>query len=395
MAETAPITMIKGDENLINTTEIVDGQILFDETNRCVWVDDGDVRIKYSGIGSDANIATVEKGSTATEAFSIDNYVIVGNVLYRVIKAIAVGDSFTVGTNIVKTTVGDEIHNITASTISYNDSITKLGATTVQGAIEKLDSRLDETDTSISEINTHLTSTDTNLTKLNNKTRRTRNNITSNLGNLAKAAAEQDLEKYGYSIGDYFTGASGYTYHLADMDTYYGGYNNNAVVSTHHIGIVVDTKTSSAWLSSGTASSYSASTLHTYLKGTALTNIKNDFTTLFGSSSHLLAHTELDNGPSGWGTTWTGLANTQICALSEVQVYGSRIFGMDGYQSGTACRCLEIFRKFRFNEILGNKWWWLRSLSSSSLACYAGIGGSAGDYGLSNSGGVVGLILFY
>ena len=395
MAETAPITMIRGDENLINTTEIVDGQILFDETNRCVWVDDGDVRIKYSGIGSDANIATVEKGSTATEAFSIDNYVIVGNVLYRVIKAIAVGDSFTVGTNIVKTTVGDEIHNITASTISYNDSTTKLGATTVQGAIEKLDGRLDETDTSISSINTHLTSTDTNLTKLNNKTRRTRNNITSNLGNLAKAAAEQDLEKYGYSIGDYFTGASGYTYHLADMDTYYGGYNNNAVVSTHHIGIVVDTKASSAWLSSGTASSYSASTLHTYLKGTALTNIKNDFTTLFGSSSHLLAHTELDNGPSGWGTTWTGLANTQICALSEVQVYGSRIFGMDGYQSGTACRCLEIFRKFRFNEILGNKWWWLRSLSSSSGACGANGDGCANYDGLSDSGGVVGLILFY
>ena len=294
-------------------------------------------------------------------------------------------------------TLSEKIDNIelTAEKVEYDDTSTSLGSKTVQGAIEKLDSRLDETDTSISSINTHLTSTDTNLTKLNNKTRRTRNNITSNLGNLAKAAAEQDLEKYGYSIGDYFTGASGYTYHLADMDTYYGGYNNNAVVSTHHIGIVVDTKASSAWLSSGTASSYSASTLHTYLKGTALTNIKNDFTTLFGSSSHLLAHTELDNGPSGWGTTWTGLANTQICALSEVQVYGSRIFGMDGYQSGTACRCLEIFRKFRFNEILGNKWWWLRSLSSSSYACDANFSGHADNCGLSDSGGVVGLILFY
>ena len=381
MAETTPITMIRGDENLINETEIVDGQILFDETNKCLWVDDGDTRIKYSGLGSDANIATVEKGSTATQAFSIDSYVIISNVLYRVTKAIAVGDSFVAGTNIVKTTVGDEINNISASAVSYNDNTTKLGATNVQGAVEAL--------------NTHLTENDTNLTKLNNKTRRTRNNITSNLGNLAKAAAEQDLEKYGYSIGDYFTGASGYTYHLADMDPYYGGYNNYAVVSTHHIGIVVDTKASSAWLSSGTASSYSASTLHTYLKGTALTNIKSDFTTLFGSSSHLLAHTELDNGPGGWGTTWTGLASTQICALSEVQVYGSRIFGMDGYQSGTACKCLEIFRKFRFNEILGNKWWWLRSLSSSSYACIASSLGLATIYGLSTSIGVVGLILFY
>ena len=265
---------------------------------------------------------------------------------------------------------------------------TPLNAATFNDLESRISDAFSSTDTSISDINTH-------LTKLNNKTRRTRKNITSNLGNLAKAAAEQDLEKYGYSIGDYFTGASGYTYHLADMDPYYGGYNNNAVVSTHHIGIVVDTKANSAWLSSGTASSYSASTLHTYLKGTALTNIKSDFTTLFGSSSHLLAHTELDNGPGGWGTTWTGLASTQICALSEVQVYGSRIFGMDGYQSGTACKCLEIFRKFRFNEILGNKWWWLRSLSSSSFACIANGCGTADISGLSISYGVVGLILFY
>ena len=100
---------------------------------------------------------------------------------------------------------------------------TPLNAATFNDLESRISDAFSSTDTSISDINTHLTENDTNLTKLNNKTRRTRKNITSSLGNLAKAAAEQDLEKYGYSIGDYFTGASGYTYHLADMDPYYGG----------------------------------------------------------------------------------------------------------------------------------------------------------------------------
>ena len=261
-----------------------------------------------------------------------------------------------------------------ADYLKYDNTTSGLAATNAQGAIDELNTLLD---------------------KLKNYTRRTRKNITSNLGNLSKAAAEQNLEKYGYSIGDYFTGASGYTYHLADMDSYYGGYNNLAVVSTHHIGIVVDTKATSAWLSSGTATSYSASTLHSYLKDTALAKIKSDFTTLFGDSNHLISHTELDNAVGGWGTTWTGLANTQICALSEVQVYGSRIFGCDGFQSGAACKQLSIFNKFRFNEIIGNKWWWLRSLCSSSGACGVSSRGSANGSSLSNTFGVVGLILFY
>lgn len=261
-----------------------------------------------------------------------------------------------------------------ADYLKYDNTTSGLAATNAQSAIDELNTLLD---------------------KLKNYTRRTRKNITSDLSNLSKAAAEQDLEKYGYSIGDYFTGASGYVYHLADMNTYYGGYNNMAVVSTPHIGIVVDTKATSAWLSSGTATSYSASTLHSYLKDTALAKIKSDFATLFGDSNHLISHTELDNGVGGWGTTWTGLANTQICALSEVQVYGSRIFGCDGFQSGTACKQLNIFNKFRYNEILGNKWWWLRSLCSSSIACVAIDSGYACTGGLSYTGSVVGLILFY
>lgn len=224
--------------------------------------------------------------------------------------------------------------------------------------------------------------------------KRARNNITSNLANLPTAIAEQNLDKYGYSIGDYFVGTSGYYYHLADMDTYYGGYNNSAVVNTHHCGVVVDTKSVCQWDASGTTTNYSSSTLHSILSGTALTNIKNDLTALFGDwSSHMVARTEIDNSVGGWGTTWSGLANTLICALTEVQVYGARVFGCDGHQTGTGCKPLELFMKYRHNEIIGNTWLWIRSLSSSSQACAVDGGGNASRDAVAHSARGVGLIL--
>lgn len=227
---------------------------------------------------------------------------------------------------------------------------------------------------------------------------RTRRNITSDLSSLSTAIAEQNLEKYGYKIGDFFIGPSGYQYSLADMDSYYGGYSNYAVTNTHHCGVFVDTKSTCQWLSGGTLTSYSASTLHSFLKGTALNNIKSDMVALFGGTTgleHLLARAEADNGVDGWGTGWSGLANPYICALSEVQVYGANVFSVNGYQAGTACRQLELFSKYKFNEIIGNAWIWLRSLHNSSNACVADDTGRADAYSFGSPGRACGLILLY
>lgn len=229
----------------------------------------------------------------------------------------------------------------------------------------------------------------------NNLGNRTRTNITNNLSNLSKAVAEQNLEKYGYSIGDYFIGASGYEYTLADMDTYYGGYNNNAVVSKHHVGILINTKQQSKYQESGNVTSYANSTLHSFLTTTVLDKVKSDFTTLFGNwNNHLLAHKLLNNAIGGWGTpTW--IENNYIEALTEVQIYGSRVFGADGFQTGTGCKKLTVFDKFRYNQILGNIWLWLRSLLSASVACVASHYGYATNFSVSHSNWVVALILFY
>ena len=225
--------------------------------------------------------------------------------------------------------------------------------------------------------------------------RRTRNNITSYLSNLTTAIAEQNLEKYGYAVGDYFVGASGYYYYLADMDTYYGGYSSYAVVGTHHCGIVVDSKSTCQWLSSGSATSYSASTLHSFLTNTVLPNVKTDLTTLFGGwSNHLLAPTLLDNAIGTWGgSTW--MPNCYIAAMSEVQMYGANVWSVDAYQTGTSAKQLDLFRKFRWNEIYGNISVWLRSLSSSSVACSGDAYGFANRDSLTLSLRASGLILFY
>ena len=280
-----------------------------------------------------------------------------------------------------------------------------MGDVNLEIKLSNLDERvikIEETDTPIT-VDSELSDTSTNpvqnkviTKKINNNTRRTRRNITSDLANLTTAIAEQNLDKYGYAIGDYFVGASGYNYYLADMNTNYGGYNNGAVISTKHCGIVVDTRSTCQWLSEGKVTNYSSSTLHSFLTDTALPNIKSDIATLFGDwESHLLKRTELDNAVGGWGTAFEGLKDCMICAMTEVQMYGSRVSGDDVYQTGTGCKALELFRKYKFNEIYNNFTIWLKSLFSTSLACLASGGGFAGNNSVSNSNRASGLILFH
>ena len=281
-----------------------------------------------------------------------------------------------------------------------------MGDVNLEIKLSNLDERVikieESGDTSIT-VDSELSDTSTNpvqnkviTAKLSNITRRTRRNITSNLTNLPTAIAEQDLAKYGYTIGDYFVGASGYYYYLADMDTNYGGYSNNAVVNIHHCGIVVDTKENCQWLASGSVTNYSSSTLHAFLTDTALPNIKSDIATLFGDwENHLLKRTEIDNAIGTWGTSWDGLKDCLICAMTEVQIYGTRVFGVDGFQIGTGFKELELFRKYRYNEIYGSIAVWLKSLVSDSLACCASNGGNANNLSVSVSRRASGIILFH
>lgn len=259
-----------------------------------------------------------------------------------------------------------------------------------------------------------------------------------NGASLFQAIAEQNLEKYGYKIGDYFKSPSNRTlteetyssgtvtqtdksvkikYILADMDTYYGGYNSYAVVNTHHIGVVVDSGVNRQWAAAAlTSGGYESSKLHTFLKGTTHTTknyalmyaIQQDFTALFGGySNHLLANNKLFETYSGTAFSWawadTAPAQSQlITALTEAEVYGFSIWGgddvvTDRYHLGEAVKHLELFRRYRFNQVLGdeNAYMWLRGLATASTACNAGGHGYASYANVYSAARAVGLILLH
>ena len=301
-------------------------------------------------------IAYTESSATATKRYEIGDQFILSGVLYTATAIIPNGDPITIGTNCV-------------ASDSIADQIADLGS-------------LQET---VNEVNA----------KIDDHIRRTRRNITNDLTNLTTAISEQNLEKYGYAIGDYFVGASTYKYILADMDTYYGGYNSYAVLNTHHIALVVDTGTTSKW-HTGDASSvgYKGCTLHTYLKGTVFNNIKTDLSALFTDwSAHLLKHQKLfTTALNNWG--WE--TDAYISALTESEVYGHREWSANSYQEGEAVKPLSLFQKYRFNQIFGeNNHVWLRNMQAAAVACCAHYYGYASGTSVTSAFAAVGLILFH
>lgn len=107
-----PVSMIRGSSTIVDSTPIVDGQILFDETRKCLFMDNGSTREKYSGLGADSNIANVEDTTTASQPYTTGEFVVVEGQLYKVTASIATGDTFSVGTNIATDTVGSELTKI-------------------------------------------------------------------------------------------------------------------------------------------------------------------------------------------------------------------------------------------------------------------------------------------
>ena len=207
-------------------------------------------------------------------------------------------------------------------------------------------------------------------------------------------------------IGDYFTksatiGGTSYTlkYIIAGLDTYYG-YANNAMVSTHHISCIVTGLPNAQMNSSNTTSGgYYGSAMYTTTLPSYITGISNSL-----GSSHILSHNILPSTSinssgynrfgtnSGCSNNWAWYANT-ISLLTESQVYGHIVWSSSGYDTGEAYQQLPLFRMKRPNDVVGNTWWWLRDVASSSNFALVDHLGYAYISGASASGGVVPLVL--
>lgn len=243
-------------------------------------------------------------------------------------------------------------------------------------------------------------------TKFNALTRHTR--LTDfDLNTLKQAVADQNLEKYGLKVGDQKT-INGHTYVIAGLNPMKGS-STPYRVGVNHVGLIVIPHTTQAWNVSGhtyegaddRGAGYKNSDLHYYLKNTLLPLVETDL-----GANNLLSHYKLlsnavnQNGVNRYGEAtgcssgWTWEENCKICALSEVQVYGSVVWSSSGFDTGEACRQLDVFRHYNHTEIFGGEYPWLRDVVSASNAAFANDSGYADDTTASYARYVAALILF-
>ena len=222
---------------------------------------------------------------------------------------------------------------------------------------------------------------------------------------LKQAVSEGNLEKYGLKPGDQKT-INGHTYVIAGLNPMKGPHSYR--VNTNHVGLIVIPHTTQAWNASGNTSTgadgrgagYMNSDLHYYLKNTVLPMCNTDL-----GATNLISHNKLLSNAvntsgynklgeaSGCASGWAW-EDTKICALSEVQVYGAAICSSSLFDTGEACRQLEVFQKYSHTEIFGNEYPWLRDVVSATNAAFcSNLGYARGDTA-SNAYCVAALILF-
>jgi len=224
---------------------------------------------------------------------------------------------------------------------------------------------------------------------------------------LQQAVADGNLEKYGLKPGDQKT-INGHTYVIAGLNPMKGT-STPYRVAQNHVGLIVIPHTTQAWNVSGNTytgaddrgAGYKNSDLHYYLKNTLLPLVQTDL-----GASNLIAHSKLlssavnQNGynkrgeASGCSSSWACEENCYISALSEVQVYGGTVWSSSGYDTGEACRQLEVFQKYSHTEIFGGEYPWLRDVVSASYAALAHYTGYATNSPANLAHCVAALVLF-
>lgn len=227
------------------------------------------------------------------------------------------------------------------------------------------------------------------------------------LSTLQQAVADQNLEKYGLKVGDQKT-INGRTYVIAGLNPMKGT-STPYRLTQNHVGLIVIPHTTQKWNESGNTytgsggrgAGYANSDLHYYLVNTLLPLVRGDL-----GSSNLLAHSKLlgnavntsgynrIGSASGCTSGWGWVTDQYISALSEVQVYGATVWSSSGYDTGEACRQLDVFRHYNHTEIFGSEYPWLRDVVSASYAAYANNFGDACAGTASYANYVAAIILF-
>ena len=319
----------------------------------------------------------------------------------------------TTGTTSSSVARGDHNHDDVYTKITDSEAMEQ----TLAAAITDIDSRAADKEELKALVNDYQ---DFKLMYENRRERKRFTNRDDFFANLKRAAADQNLERYGLKVGDYLN-YNGHDYVIAGLNTMRGSYSPYRL-TTDHVGLIVIPHTTQAWnvsgntyqstytyatsggtWTAGAGAGYANSDLHHYMTETLLPMVKTD---LDSYASGILKHHKLYSNAvntsgynrfgsaGGCSSSWAWYENQEICALSEVQVYGSIVWSSSGYDTGEACRQLDVFRVYNMNEIFGWEYPWLRDVASASLACLVGDVGRANVGSASFAFYVAALILF-
>ena len=215
---------------------------------------------------------------------------------------------------------------------------------------------------------------------------------------------EQFLSDHGVStglfndlyLGDYFKvqdGTYNVEWEIAGFDTYYQ--KGDTAFTNHHIALIPKTNllTSKMNDTNDTTGGY----YNSYMHQSVIPTIDTNLATILGN--HLLARRALLSNAmnkdltSGAGAGWMGSTTgwdwytVKSCLMSEVAVYGSKVFSSGFHDIGEDCERLPIFQ-FKGHSHT-RQWFWLRAVASGSYFADADYRGGPGDNLASVAGGGV------
>ena len=185
---------------------------------------------------------------------------------------------------------------------------------------------------------------------------------------------------------------------IAGFNCHWKNYWSGNMLTKPHIDLVPDRNFGDCQPmndSSDTTGGYKNSKMNKTIIGAPATagnpngTINEQLYNIFGS--HLQTYRELVSSAmdparynrfgqaTGASSSWEWI-EVQAILMSEIEVYGSVVWGSSGYDIGTAKNQLPIFR-LNTADLINSEYYWLRDVASAEYFCYVSDSGIANYYG--------------
>lgn len=221
--------------------------------------------------------------------------------------------------------------------------------------------------------------------------------ITSaNIGTFLESHKVASGEFEDLFLGDYFTvqdGTYNVQWEIAGFDVYL--HKGDQELTSHHLALIPKTNLLTSYMNSTnvTTGGYVGSYLHTTIIPQINTNLAKALGSHLITRRALLSNSVSTTIKSMAGADYNGATNgwawtdVKACLMSEVAVYGSKVFSSSFHDVGEDCERLPVFQ-FKGHSWT-RQWFWLRAVASASFFAHAYHNGDARTNNASDAGGGV------